>query len=60
METEFPDPPEVEDCASSYELWFRAKVQATLDDTSPGLSHEQVMHEMHVLIAAKLPIQQSD
>jgi hypothetical protein len=60
MKTEFPDRPEVVDCASSYERWFRAKVQAALDDPSPGLSHEQVMHEMEALIAAKLPKQPSD
>jgi hypothetical protein len=42
-----------EEQAASYDRWFRAEVQASLDDPRPNLSHEQVMAEIHALIKAK-------
>jgi len=29
--------------AESYDRWFRAKVQAALDDPRPGIPHEEAM-----------------
>ena len=33
-----------------YDRWFRAKVQAALDDTRPGIPHEEVMRRMNRVI----------
>lgn len=51
----FPRAPltETEEQAASYDRWFRAKVQAALDDPSPGIPHDQVMAEMQSLIESK-------
>jgi hypothetical protein len=37
--------------AESYDRWFRAKVQRSLDDTRPCIPHDQVMAEMDAIIA---------
>lgn len=42
---------ETEEQAASYDRWFRAKVQALLDDPRPGIPHDQVMAEMEAIIA---------
>jgi hypothetical protein len=44
---------ETEEQATSYDRWFRAKVQAAIDDPRPGIPHDQVMAEMHALIEEK-------
>jgi hypothetical protein len=36
--------------ADSYDLWFRAKVKASLDDPCPSIPHDQVMAEMEAII----------
>lgn len=42
---------ETEEEATSYDRWFRAKVQEAIDDQRPGVPHDQVMAEMDALIA---------
>lgn len=42
---------ETEEQAASYDRWFRAKVQASLDDPSPSIPHDQVMAEVEAIIA---------
>lgn len=42
---------ETEEQAASYDRWFRAKVQASLDDPRPAIPHDQVMAEMDAIIA---------
>jgi len=37
--------------AEAYDLWFRAKVQASIDDPRPTIPHDQVMAEMDAIIA---------
>lgn len=37
--------------AEAYDRWFRAKVQASLDDTRPSVPHDQVMAEMDAMLA---------
>ena len=37
--------------AESYDRWFRAKVQASLDDPRPCIPHDQVMAQMDAIIA---------
>ncbi len=44
---------ETEEEAESYDRWFRAKVEASLADTRPGIPHDQVMAEMRQLLADK-------
>jgi len=36
--------------AEAYDRWFRAKVQASIDDTRPSIPHDQVMAEMDAII----------
>lgn len=42
---------ETQEQADSYDLWFRAKVRAAMDDTRPGIPHDQVMARMNARIA---------
>ncbi|MFA0921792.1 putative stability determinant [Pseudomonas coronafaciens pv. garcae] len=44
--------------AASYDRWFRLQVQASLDDPSPGVPHDQVMAEMAAIIAEAEKLQQ--
>jgi hypothetical protein len=44
---------ETEEQAASYDRWFRAKVQASLDDPRPNIPHDQVMADMRALIESK-------
>jgi len=39
--------------AETYERWFRARMQESLDDNSPLIPHDQVMAEMQEPIDAK-------
>jgi hypothetical protein len=39
--------------AEAYDRWFRAKVQASLDDPRPNIPHDQVMAEMQKLLDDK-------
>lgn len=41
---------ETEEQEASYDRWFRAKVQASLDDPSPSIPHDQVMAEVEAII----------
>lgn len=42
-----------EEEADSYDRWFRARVQASIDDPRPSVPHDQVMAEMRALIESK-------
>lgn len=42
---------ETEEQAASYDRWFRAQVQSSLDDPRPSIPHDQVMAEMEAIIA---------
>ncbi|WP_448108387.1 type II toxin-antitoxin system RelB family antitoxin [Pseudomonas azerbaijanoccidentalis] len=44
---------ETEEQAASYDRWYRAKVQASLDDPRPSIPHDQVMAEMRALLESK-------
>lgn len=37
---------ETEEQAASYDRWFRAKVQASIDDPRPGIPHDEAMAEV--------------
>jgi len=47
IESEFATTEEAE----AYDRWFRAKVQASLDDPRPSIPHDQTMAEMDAIIA---------
>lgn len=44
---------ETEEQAASYDRWFHAKVQASLDDPRPNVPHDQVMADMRSLLETK-------
>ncbi len=39
--------------AEAYDAWFRAKVQASLDDPSPSIPHDQAMARVDILLEEK-------
>ena len=39
--------------SAAYDKWFKAQIQEALDDTSPTIPHDDVMHEMQALIDLK-------
>ncbi|EGP46446.1 type II toxin-antitoxin system RelB family antitoxin [Achromobacter insuavis] len=49
---------ETEEQAVSYDRWFRAKVQASLDDPRPAVPHDRVMARIDAIIEAARQRQQ--
>lgn len=49
---------ETEEQAVSYDRWFRAKVQASLDDPRPAVPHDRVMVRIDAIIEAARGCQQ--
>lgn len=49
IESEFATAEEAE----AYDRWFRAEVQASLDDPSPNVPHDQVMADMRAMLAER-------
>jgi len=47
IESEF----ETTEEAEAYDRWFRARVQASLDDPRPNIPHATVMAELDTIIA---------
>lgn len=39
--------------ADSYDRWFRAKVQAAIDDTRPSIPHDQAMAMVQAILEEK-------
>jgi len=44
---------ETEEQEASYEVWLDAKIKASLADSRPNISHDQVMAEARELISAR-------
>lgn len=42
---------ETADQEANYIAWLKAKAQASLDDTRPGIPHDEVMAEIDAIIA---------
>ncbi|WP_136067379.1 type II toxin-antitoxin system RelB family antitoxin [Modicisalibacter radicis] len=42
---------ETQEQADSYDRWFRAKVQRSLDNPGQGMPHDQVMGKVDAIIA---------
>jgi len=40
--------------ADSYDKWFRAKVEAGIDDSRPRIPHDEVMAKMQAIIDAAI------
>lgn len=49
---EHPIPDDVPTDPVAYDKWFRAEVQAALDDPRPGIPHEQAMAEIRARLDA--------
>ncbi len=45
---------ETEKQAASYDRWFRAKVQASRDDSRPRIPHDEAMARIRQKLAAKV------
>jgi hypothetical protein len=43
---------ETQEQADSYDKWFRAKVQAGIDDPRPRVPHDEVIAKMQAIIDA--------
>lgn len=56
IESEFATAAEAE----AHDRWFRAKVQASLDDQRPSMPHDQVMIKLRDIIEAKRRAHASD
>ncbi|MDT9630060.1 stability determinant [Pseudomonas marginalis] len=41
---------ETEERAASYDRWFRAKVQASIDDPRPSIPHDEAMAEVERML----------
>lgn len=44
---------ETQEQADSYDRWFRAKVQAAMDDPHPSIPHDQAMAKVQALLEEK-------
>ncbi|ARD10817.1 MULTISPECIES: type II toxin-antitoxin system RelB family antitoxin [Pseudomonas] len=44
---------ETEKQVTRYDKWFRTQVQASINDPTPNIPHDQVMAEMHVFLESK-------
>ncbi|AMN78400.1 MULTISPECIES: type II toxin-antitoxin system RelB family antitoxin [Pseudomonas] len=41
---------ETEEQAASYDRWFRAKVQASIDDPRPSIPHDEALAEVERML----------
>ncbi|MDR5830078.1 antitoxin [Caballeronia sp. LP006] len=39
--------------AEAYDKWFRAEIDASLEDARPSIPHDRVLADMEALISAK-------
>lgn len=44
---------ETQEQADSYDRWFRARVQAALDDPRPGIPHDDAMAKLEAMLEEK-------
>ena len=44
---------ETQEAADTYEAWFRAKVQKSIDSKAPRISHDEVKAEIHAMLEAR-------
>lgn len=41
---------EIEEQAARYDFWFRAKVQASIDDPRPSIPHDEAMAQVERML----------
>ena len=51
---------ETQEDADAYDVWFRAKVQKSLNDPRPGIPHDQVMAQMDAVIERAIARRKAD
>ena len=44
---------ETQEAADAYDAWFRAKVQASIDDPRPSVAHDQVLDDINAILVKK-------
>ena len=44
---------ETEEQVGNHDRWFRAKVQASIDDPRPNVPHDRMMEDIRALIESK-------
>jgi len=44
---------DTEEQAASYDRWYRAKVQASLDDPRPSVAHDEAMAQVEKMLEVK-------
>jgi len=44
---------ETQEAADSYDRWFKAKVQASLDDARPSVPHDEAMAQVEKMLNAR-------
>ncbi|MGU9858963.1 type II toxin-antitoxin system RelB family antitoxin [Pseudomonas sp. LF245] len=51
---------ETEEQAASYDRWFRAKVQASIDDPRPSIPHDEAMAEVERMLEERRKARRPD
>ncbi|TFY91949.1 antitoxin [Pseudomonas nabeulensis] len=51
---------ETEEQAASYDRWFRAKVQASIDDPRPSIPHDEAMAEVERMLEERRKARRAD
>lgn len=51
---------ETEEQAVSYDRWFRAKVQASIDDPRPSIPHDEAMAEVERMLEERRKARRPD
>ena len=44
---------ETQEAADAYDAWFRAKVQASIDNPRPSVAHDQVLDDINATLVKK-------
>lgn len=51
---------ETQEQADSYDRWFRAKVQASIDDPRPSIPHDEAMAEVERMLEERRKARRAD
>ena len=51
---------ETQEQADSYDRWFRAKVETSMNSTKPKIPHDEIMAGARKIIEQKLPVTAGD
>ena len=45
---------ETQEATEAYDIWFRAKVQKSIDSKEPRIPHDKVKAEIHAMLEARI------